>query len=284
MVTLETAERLIALSRPRGGLRGSSLILLGLSILLMAMLADPDVLGLRPPLRFLAPQTAFLGIVGVILNGIARHRRLERWAYQVFEAALLQEWDRAEPLLVRLLSSPVRHPQMRAELLLGLASVAEARQEYGAAQRIYESILGDQAGDPLQLHTARVMLASAMLRTGQLTDAVALLDRLARADLPEPLKAQVELIALLREVILGQAQDNLALADRRRRLFRDHLGTRAGYGYGLLAAAYDRADQPDAARRLWHDATLLIRPGELLQRFRELEPLAGKYPEAEIAL
>ncbi|MBI4579516.1 MAG: hypothetical protein HY718_07440, partial [Planctomycetes bacterium] len=60
------------------------------------------------------------------------------------------------------------------------------------------------------------------------------------------------------------------------------LGTQAGYGYALLAAAFDAGGQAEAARRHWHDATLLIPVAELVRRFPELGPLAGKHPPAEV--
>ena len=80
---------------------------------------------------------------------------------------------------------------------------------------------------------------------------------------------------------MGQAAGGIERADQRRDLFRAHLGTRAGYGYGLLAMAFDRAEQPDNARKEWYNATLLLGAKELIARFRELEPIARKYAAAE---
>ncbi|MHC4795756.1 MAG: hypothetical protein ACYTF1_03845, partial [Planctomycetota bacterium] len=93
--------------------------------------------------------------------------------------------------------------------------------------------------------------------------------------------AQVELLSLFREVIMGQAAEGLEHAEQRSKLFRDHLSTRAGFGYGLLAAAYDRADRPGKAKKYWHDATMLVRPGELIERFSELKAISEKYPATE---
>jgi len=281
MVTIQTVDRLIQSSRARRGLRGSGLILLGLSMMLGALLADPGLLGIGPRWGGLVAQLLLLAIFGMLARWAWLQRRLSRQLVQVFEAVQLQHWEQVGPLLETILSHPVRHGQARCELLLSLATLAEAEHEYDAAQRALEAVLEEQRGDALQLHTARVALAAVMFRTGQTTDAVALIDRLHRVEIPEPLKAQVELVALFRELVMGQAQDNLAAAGERRRLFREHLSTRAGYGYGLLAAAFDRANQPVEAGRYWHDATLLVRPEELLGRFRELEAVAGRYPRAQ---
>jgi tetratricopeptide (TPR) repeat protein len=277
---MEKVGRLVQSSRPRSGLRGGSLVLLGLSMLLGALLANPGLLGMNPRLGAGFAQLLFLSILGMLAWWAWAQRRLSRLLIEVFEAVQLQRWEQAEPMLERILSRPIRHAQARCELLLSLAALAEARQEYDAAQRIFEVVLEEGRGDALQIHTARVALAAVMLRTGQTTDAITLVDRLTRTEIPEPLKAQVEMVSLFRELVMGQSQDNLGAAGERRRLFREHLSTRAGYGYALLAAAFDRANQPEEASRHWHDATLLVRPEELLGRFHELEAVAARYPQA----
>ena len=119
-----------------------------------------------------------------------------------------------------------------------------------------------------------------MLRTGQTTDAVTLIDKLTRVEMPEPLKAQVELVELFREVVMGQRPTPWARPSNGGGCSANISARGAAYGYGLLAAAFDRANQPDAAGRYWHDATLLVSPAELLRRFRELEPVAARYPRA----
>ena len=123
-----------------------------------------------------------------------------------------------------------------------------------------------------------------MLRTGQTADAVTLIDRLILQDLPGPLRAQVELLALFREVVMGHTHESVTRAEERVTLFRTHLSTRAGFGYALLAVAFERADQPAVARRYWHDATLLVPVKELVKRFGELEPIADRYPAVEYPL
>ena len=284
-MTIETIDRLIASSRPRRGLlRGSRLALLGLGALLGAYLADPDLFSPTRVPVWLLPQIVLLILAVLILQTAVKQRRLVKLMLAGFEAVQLRQWDQARDVLVRLLRHAVTPAQARAESLLSLASVAEADRQFDAAQRIYEAVLVENAADPLQLHTARVALAAAMLRTDQTADAVDLIDRLARVELPAALRAQVELLSLFREVTMGQADAGLARAEQRAELFRHHLSTRAGFGYGLLAAAFDRANQPAQAQRYWHDATLLIRPKELLERFEELAPIAAKYPAAEFVL
>ncbi len=281
MLTLQTAEQLIASSRPRGGLlRGPMFMLLGLSILLGALSADTAILPQNGLLSWLLPQLIILAVAGTLAYSVYRQRQFSRYLQESLEAVQLRQWPRAMSMLSRVLRKPVAHATARAESLLALAAVAEASDAFDASQRIYESMLEDRQADPVQLHTARVGLGGAMLRTGQTTDAVGLIDRIEREELPGSLQAHSELLALFRELAMGHAAQRLDRAENRRQLFRRHLGTRAGYGYALLAAAFDSAGQSAPAQRLWHDATMLVRPAELLQRFTELHALPGRYAAA----
>jgi hypothetical protein len=280
-MTVETAHQYVISSRsPRAGLSGYTLVLLGLSILLGALWADPGLVAWRGPWGWLLPQLVLLVLLGVMILRIRRQRASAQRLEAAFEAVQLRRWDEARVLLDEILSQPVRLSVVRTELLLALAALAESEHSYEASQHIYEQVLQENRADPIQLHTARVALAAAMLRTGQLTDAVNLIERLERAALPELLRAQVELLALFREISMGQVEASISRASERRALFRKYLSTKAGYGYALLAAAFDRADQPAVAQKHWHDATLLVRPEELLDRFGELEPVARKYAAA----
>lgn len=253
-------------------------------MLLGALMADPGLFGVEGSWTGLAPQILLFALMGVMISGARRQRRMGRQLTAGIEAVQLHRWDQARAALTELLRRPVRHRVARAEALMGLAAVAEADQNHDTAQRIYEAVVSDGGSDPLQMHAAKVSLGAAMLRTGQTTDAIALIDRLTREDLPPVLRAPVELLALFREIVMGQAAEALPQAERRRALFREYLSTRAGYGYGLLAAAYDRARQTEAAQRCWHDATLLIPVEELTSRFGELKDVATRYPSAEVPL
>jgi hypothetical protein len=283
-MTLETTQRLIDSSRAsRRRLRGSTLVLLGLSMLLGAIAADGSILGVvgGGAWAWLLPQALILALALVLLHRARRQRELVRLMEQSLEAVQLRAWPTACAGLERILSRPIRFANARAESLLALAVVAESEGAYDASQTIYETLLQEQTADALQLHTARVALAGALLRNGQVTDAVSLIERLERSGMPDSLRAQIELVALFRDVTMGQTDSGVARAEERRRLFREHLSTRAGYGYALLAAAFHRANQPQAARSSWHDATLLVPPEDLLARYQELKPVAGSYPAAE---
>jgi tetratricopeptide (TPR) repeat protein len=285
MVSLDLVGRLIQASRPpRGWLHGSRMALLGVGLLLGAFLARPEILGKTGIPLWLWPHIFLLILLVVILRVGLRQRRQGRLMLEGFESLQLREWDKARAALTRLLSQPIRHAQARAEALLGLAGLAEVDHSYDAAQRIFEVILSESSASPVQLLMARVSLAATLLRMGQTADAVDLIDRINRVSLPESLRAQVEMLNLFREVSMGQSAQAIEQAEYRRGLFRQHLSTRAGYGYALLAAAFDQGGRPETARDYWQDATLLIRPEELLERFAELKPIAARYAAAERVL
>lgn len=283
MLTLETAEQLILSSRPRGSLlRGPMFILLGCSVLLGALSADTTIMPPNGTMTWLLPQCLMIGLAAMLFYSVRRQKALARSVQESIEAVQLRQWPRAWDALSRLLRRPVPHPTARAESLLALAAVAEANDAFDVSQRIYEHLLQERQADPVQLHSARVGLGGAMLRTGQTTDAVGLIDRLEREELPGSLKAHIELLALFREITMGHAAERLDRAEARRELFRRHLGTRAGYGYALLAAAFEIAGSTERAARSWHDATMLLSPVELKGRFAEVRRLAEKYPAATV--
>lgn len=282
---IETVDALIASSRPRRRLlRGSMLLLLALSMFLGASLADPKVVSSNLPLGWLVPQLLLLTMIGLVLRHGLRQRRTSRLMLQAFESVQLREWDRASDLLQQLLRHPLRYRTARAESLLALAAVAESEQDHATAQHIYEAVVLEQEAEPLQMYTAQLGLAGAMLRTQQTTDAVALIDRLRRNQVPDALRAQVELLALYRDITMGQVDAAIEAADQRRELFRRHLSTGAGHGYALLALAFHRAGRVEEAGQLWHDATLLVRAADLLRRYPELKDVTGRYPAVEHAL
>jgi len=279
---LRTVQSLITASQPRTRIwQGPMLILLGLSVLLGAVWAGAGVGRTGEMLRWLLPQWVIVAFVLVLYLQWRRRKRLEQRLAEAMEAVRLQEWPRAEALLRYFLAQPIRRSTLRTQALLALAAVTEASHAHEATEHICRHILATGAGTAVQQHLACVGLAGALLRTGQITDAVELVDRLTRQTLPDSLRAQVEVLALFREVMMGHPDLGAAKADERAELFRTHLGTHAGYGYGLLAAAFHALDQPERARMYWHKATLLIPAEQLVNRFGELRKIINRYPAAE---
>jgi len=282
MISLKTAHELLERSRHRPVWSSPyTAVLLLLGMALGAMLANPKSLTENRLLELLLPQALLAVIAGALWTRAKRQRQIAAALTSAWEAIQLKDWDRAEQELVALLRRPTRPASARIHSLMMLAAVADNRKEYGVSQEILASVLGEPGLEAGTRYAARIALAGTALLSQQLTDAVRMIDNLSREEVPEPIRAQVELLDLFRHVVMGQVQDAVENVEERRALFRRRLGTRAGYGYALLAAALDRAGQAERAAELWRDATLLIRPTELLDRFGELASVARKYPATE---
>jgi len=282
MISLKTAHELLERSRHRPVWSSPyTAVLLLLGMALGAMLANPKRLTENRLREVLPPQALRAVIAGALWTRAKRQRQIAAALTSAWEAIQLKDWDRAEQELVALLRRPIRPASARIHSLMMLAAVADNRKEYGVSQEILASVLGEPGLEAGTRYAARIALAGTALLSQQLTDAVRMIDNLSREEVPEPIRAQVELLDLFRHVVMGQVQDAVENVEERRALFRRRLGTRAGYGYALLAAALDRAGQAERAAELWRDATLLIRPTELLDRFGELASVARKYPATE---
>ncbi len=281
MISPELVEQLLHSSLPkrRGGARLPLLLLAG--VVVGFALARPGVVPLPAPFGSLAP----LIVVGVLVIAarLTMRRQVDltrRWSL-ANESILLEKWETAATLLQGLLAKPVASFALRAQGLLGLAAVADHNHNHIASELIYEHLMGDQSAPPTQVHIAAVGLAATKLRNENLTEAVQIIDRLARQDLPLAWQAHVELVRLYREVVMGQFDDVVDSLERRQTLFRTHLSVRAGYGYGLLAFGCDQRDLPGEAAKLWSEATLLIAPEKLIDRFSLLTTMADRYDQHE---
>jgi hypothetical protein len=282
MITTDSAEDLVRrVRRGRVGLRPRLAWLFLLALVVGVIVAGPSGLAGAPGALILLPQFLLVGLVLWMWSRARRHQRAAARLTRLWEAVQLKDWAVAESLARELLTGVPVGPPARANALLALSAVADGQKQYDAAQHVLEAILQDRTTDPGQRYAARVGLAGAMLRNGQLTDGIDLIEQLSRNELPPPLRAQIELLNLFRSVTMGQVDTAVSRADERRELFRAHLGTRAGYGYALLAAAFDRAGDPARAADFWRDATTLVRPEECVDRFEDTRDVSRKYPATE---
>jgi len=287
MLSPQVIEDLIARSQPRRRLPGLRLPLYVLGgIVIGVALAQPGSFGLPAAAGDLAPLVLVVIVLVLGRAELGRHLHQKRDWSRAYEAVLLEEWSAASRRLEALLSRPVSNRVLRAQGLLGLAAVTDHYGRYDSSRLIYQALLAEETVQPVQRHAAAVGLAAAMLRNDELTDAVSLIDRLARSadDAPLPWKAQIELLRLFREVVMGQYDDILEHTEQRRHLFRDGLSTRSGYGYALMALGHHRRGRSDSATRLWHDATVLVPVSKLVRRFPALEELTRRYPARETPL
>ncbi len=176
----------------------------------------------------------------------------------------MEKWDAAETSLGALLESPIHNPSLRGQAFLLLAAVVEHRGQYEPAALVYEKMLLGRIGDASQLQHAQIAWAEAKLRNHELTDAVDMIGRLEKIEMPLAYKATLDLVRLFQQVFMGHHEDAVHDIEERRSLFQRYLSTRAAIGYGLLAVAMHGLSRTSEASDLWRDATTLMTPERLV--------------------
>lgn len=210
-----------------------------------------------------------------------RQRQCRSRIIAAWEHAKLGQWGQAAPILDGLLRGPIRSPADRAEAFLLLAAALENVERHDLAGQVYETLAFQRIGTPTQVHQAQIALAASKIRTQELTDAVNLLAHLEAVQMPEGLRAALDLARLFQQVFMGHCDDAIQDLPKRRELFRRQLSTQAAYGYGLLAAAMHGLGRREEASQLWRDATTLIAADKLVKEYSCLVPIARGYPPME---
>jgi len=210
-----------------------------------------------------------------------RQRRCREAIVRAWEHAELNRWEVVAATLERVLERPIQTPGDRWQAFMLLAVAAESRSRHDSAALIYETLLLRGIGLPLQLCQAQIALAAARIRNQELTDAVNLLSRLEQVPLSGQLKAALDLVRLFQQVFMGHHEDAVQNLGERRELYRRHLSTHAGYGYGLLSAALHHLGRRGEALGLWQDATLLLPADRLVHDYDVLGAVQRAYPAAE---
>lgn len=281
-INTQFIEGCFARTTPRHGLELGWYALIGFaSAFFIAWVFRRDEWGMSWPLVVALPWfIVLLLLIGGWLTAY-RQRRRRRMITKVWENVQLEAWDEAGQTLESAMQGPIRSSNDRCQAFMLLAKVAEGGRQYESAAQIYETLLLERIGDGYQLQQVQLSLSSAKLRNEELVDAVHMLDRLAKVPMPLALQAARELIRLYQQVFMGHYEDAIENISERRSLFRRFLSTRAGYGYGLLAAAYHSLGRSGEAAELWLDATTLIKSRRLVEEYGFLSTVSETYPALE---
>ena len=234
-----------------------------------------------PGWLMILPWCAFVGMLAAGWVTGRRQRQRRRLLREASEHAQLEAWDALGGSLGEAMQRPIQSPHDRCQAFMLLAAGVEHDRDYDVAAQIYERLLLDRIGDGYQLQQAQLALSDATLRNDQLTDAVRMLDRLEKIPMPAALRAVYGLIRLYQRVFMGHNADAAEDLSDQRSLFRRYLSTRAGYGYGLLAAALHHLGRHTEAGELWRDATTLVPAARLVREYDLLAPLAKAYRAVE---
>lgn len=281
-ISAELIEDRVEATEPRRG------IMFHVFVVVVAVLALLFVFVMLNPSRQVLPGSGIilpwlliltLASAGWIAN--RTRRRCRASIVKAWEQIQLGEWDAGASVLDEVTQHPIRSRVDRAQALMLLASVAEHQQQYESAGLIYETLLQRRIGDSLQLQQAPIALAAAKLRNSELTDAITLLGRLERLEMPQAIRVAYDLVRLFQQVLMGQNDDAASDLEKRRKLYQRYLSTRAAYGYAFLSLAVHHLGRTDEAAGLWADATALVEAEKLVEEYEMLAPLKAAYMSTE---
>lgn len=282
-ISLDTAHAAFEATKPNPRSNHPAYFVIGL---LLASLISPlflklDASTFQGRAVVVLPWLFILTLLYMSYLRVRKQRHISQTATKAWDAAQLEDWQSVEALLPELLKIPLRDPDDRGRALVLIAMLAEQRNNYEVAAHVYERVLRRRIGDARLLQHVQLALASAKLRNEELVDAVDLLGRLQKIEMPPSFRAIYEAIRLHQQVFMGHYADAVTDLDDRLKLFRRHLSTRAGYAYALLATAFHRLGNRESAEKLWQDATALIAPDRIHNRYEVTRDLIGAYPSTE---
>jgi tetratricopeptide (TPR) repeat protein len=235
------------------------------------------------PLRSLLPWVAIAWLFGHTAVRTRRTLDLESKARRVQEVAMLRRYPEALRRAWRLLPQATPVPFLHGQTIAMIAHCLDTLGSYDAAIVGYDYLLKRlPPGQPITVHIG-VSRAAAALGAQNLSDADDALRRLRGAVEPfpnSPISAAYRLAQLAQHVRTNHFQDGVSQSEGLVEALRP-LGVEAGYGHALMALClYHQPDSDDrpghgrkAAQHWWRQATLLLPPATLIQRFPELAPL-----------
>jgi tetratricopeptide (TPR) repeat protein len=209
-------------------------------------------------------------------------RDIERRVSRVNELGLQRQWPESLRLAWRLLPSLATLPELHGRTVAMMAYNLEQVKAYEASIITYDYLIERLPQDHPGCVHLRIQRAIAQLAGDQLADADdalrrlrGMVDRFANTTIA----AGYRLATLLQQVRTRHYDDAVQYSGDLVEALRP-LGIDAGYGHALLALSYRQlAVQHDDTRQLreaqawWSQATLLLPPSALAQRFEEIGEL-----------
>ena len=284
---------LITSSRPRRKLtKIGTFILIGFILLIWSLLVSPATEQGRL-IPMLLSWVILICLVVSLTISTSRRKDLAKWSRQASDLCLQEKWSQAIEPLRRLLAKPVPSAQIRYQGLLELAGVAEHSERLEGAAEIYEAITREQPQGLLG-SLALVGKAIVLLKLDHLADADDIIRRLEVSVQSRSLKSLVVLARLYQQIKTGHYAEALADKSSKCELARVGMSTKAAYVYALLAlgcrrqeiaasveeAADESLTAGCEAEMLWQQATMLLEPDILLEKFPELAELKEAYASA----
>ena len=281
-IDAQSIDRRFAATAPRPKSRPSWFALLGFTTVALFFALQKDRASAEAwAWLVLLPWILVLGILAIGWFEARRQRTRRGEINRAWQHVQLEDWEEARRALEAPMQKPIGSTSDRCQAFMLLAGIAEQQRNFDTAVHIYETLRLERIGDGFQLQQVQLALAAAKLRNQELTDGIRLLDRLERISMPASLQAVCQLVRLYQQVFMGHFEDAVDGIDDRKSMFRRHLSTKAGYGYGLLATAMHHLKRNDEAIGLWRDATTLVPADKLVLEYDLLVPVSADYLSVE---
>ncbi len=233
------------------------------------------------PLSTILPLVALAWLFGHTSFRTRRAFALEAQVRRTQEIAMLRRYPEALRTGWKYLPQTVPAPMLHGQTIAMIAHCLDTMGCYDAAIVGYDYLLHRlPPGQPIAVHIG-VSRAAAALGAERLSDADDSIRRLrgaVEAYENTPISAAYRLVKLTQQVRTHHFTEGIHESEGLVEALRP-LGVDAGYGHALMALCHYHSTDADpitpnqSAKTWWEQATLLLPPESLLQRFPELAPL-----------
>lgn len=222
------------------------------------------------------PWVVMAAMAGWIIYRGRSAAMLQRQTAAVYELALLRRYAEAMRQAWDLLPRLANAPQQHAQIASLVASCLLRLRAYDAAIVVCDHLLTYVPPGSGASNYLRLQRLIALLGADRLTDAADELSKLRNATLGPIETAMFTLATLHQQIKTNHHADAAEAADDAAARLRP-LGTEAGYGYALIAAAMASSDRTDDAAAWWRKATMLVTPSAIAWELPELaaDPAGG---------
>ena len=234
------------------------------------------------PMSALLMFAALIWLIGHTSYRTRKMVNLQMGVRHAQETAMLRRYTTALRQGWRMLPQVTPIPQLHGQTVAMISHCLDTLGEYDAAIVGYDYLLAMlPPGQPITVHLG-VSRAAAALGAERLSDADDAIRRLRGPIEPfnnTPISAAYRLAQLTQQVRTHHFEEGVQESGGLIEALRP-LGVDAGYGHALMALCHFHTDAntsdnaaSDAAKNWWQQATLLLPPNTLLQRYPELQPL-----------
>jgi len=225
-------------------------------------------------LVMMLPWLMLLGVMVYFAVRVRRQQALDQQVRRINEQAMLRHTADALRGAWQLLPQLTTHPQAHGQTVSIMAGTFLHAQAYEQTIVVCDYLLPHVPPDHPARHFLRLQRVLALLHLDRLADADDALRKLHKADLGSTESAMLDIAQLYQQIKTHHYDDAVHESGHMIERLRP-LGVDAGFGYAMLACAYQHVDEPEFAEKWWARATMLLRPGVIFHAIPELKGLTA---------